>query len=135
VARPSTYRFIMQKAAAIRTVSWISRSVAPVARAWAIRSAVTSLPLRCTAAAIASSAFSLAGTEAWSASARTCSTSAIPPGSWAAAVAEWEAVQYRHSFSADTCAAISSRSPRVRVLGPRSSTSASSLIGRPVSGR
>jgi hypothetical protein len=50
-------------------------------------------------------------------------------------VAECEAVQYRHSFSADTYAAISSRSPRVRVLGPRSSTSASSLIGRPVSGR
>ena len=135
MASPSTYRFIMQKAAAIRTVSWISRSVAPVARAWATRSAVTSRPLRCTAAAIASSAFSLADTGAWSASARTCSTSAIPPGSWAAAVAECEAVQYRHSFSADTCAAISSRSPRVRVLGPRSSTSASSLMGRPVSGR
>jgi hypothetical protein len=50
-------------------------------------------------------------------------------------VAECEAVQYRHSFSADTYAAISSRSPRVRVLGPRSSTSANSLIGRPVSGR
>jgi hypothetical protein len=125
----------MQKAAAIRTVSWTSRSLAPAARAWATSSAVTSRPLRWTAAAIASRALSLAETGAWPASARTCSTSAIPPGSWAAAVAECEAVQYRHSFSADTCAAISSRSPRVSVLGPRSSTSASSLIGRPVSGR
>jgi hypothetical protein len=125
----------MAKAAAIRTVSCISRSVAPAVRAWATRSAVTSRPLRWTAAAIASRALSLADTGAWPASARTCSTTAMPPGSWAAAVAECDAVQYRHSFSADTCTAISSRSPRVRVLGPRSSTSVSSPIGRAVSGR
>jgi hypothetical protein len=125
----------MQKAAAIRTVSWSSRSVAPAVRASATSSVVTSRPLRWTAAAIASRAFTLADTGAWSASARTCSTSAMPPGSWAAAVAECDAVQYRHSFSADTCAAISSRSPRVRVLGPRSSTSTSPLIGCAVSGR
>ena len=59
----------------------------------------------------------------------------MPSGSWAAADAACDAEQYRHPFSADTYAAISSRSPRVSVLGPRSSTSASSLIGRPVSGR
>src|SRR5580704_15111239 len=59
----------------------------------------------------------------------------MPPGSWAAAVAECDDEQYWQSFSADTYAAISSRSPRVRVLGPRSSTSANSLSGRPVSGR
>ncbi len=125
----------MQKVAAIRTVSWISRSVAPAARASAICSVVTLSPLCCTAAAIASKVFSLADTGALPASARTCSTSAMPPGSWAAADAECEDEQYRQSFSADTYAAISSRSPRVRVLGPRSSTSASSLSGRPVSGR
>src|SRR5271169_5591163 len=125
----------MQKVAAIRTVSWISRSVAPAARASAICSVVTLSPLCWTAAAIANKVFSLADTGALLASARTCSTSAMPPGSWAAADAECDDEQYRQSFSADTYAAISSRSPRVSVPGPRSSTSASSLSGRPVSGR
>src|SRR5208283_6192737 len=125
----------MQKTAAISTVSWISRSVAPAARASATCSAVTLSPLCCTAAAIASNVFSLADTGAVSASARTCSTSAMPPGNWAAADAECDDEQYRQPFSADTYAAISSRSPLVRVLGPRSSTSDSSLSGRPVSGR
>ena len=36
------------------------------------------------------------------ASARTCSTSSMPPGNWAAAQAECDDAQYRQSFSADT---------------------------------
>src|SRR5262245_61099698 len=59
----------------------------------------------------------------------------MPPGSWAAAQAECEDEQYRQSLSADTWAAISSRSPLARGPGPRSSTSVSSLSGRAVSGR
>jgi hypothetical protein len=50
----------------------------------------------------ASKVFSLAGTGALLASERTWSTSAMPPGSWAAAHAECNAEQYRHSFSVDT---------------------------------
>ena len=92
----------MQNAAAIKTVSWISTSVAPAARAPATCSAVTACPLCATAEAIVSKAFSLADTGAPAGSARTCSTSAIPPGSWAAAQAACEDVQYRQSFSADT---------------------------------
>ncbi len=44
----------------------------------------------------------LAGTGAVPGSERTWSTSGMPPGSWAAAQAECDATQYRHSFSADT---------------------------------
>jgi len=102
VASPSTYRLNMQNTAAISTVSWISRSVAPAARAWATSSAVTWSPPCCTAAAIASKLFSWARTGALLASERTCSTTAMPPGSWAAAHAACDAEQYRHSFSADT---------------------------------
>jgi hypothetical protein len=50
----------MLKAAAIRTVSWISRSVAPSARARAMCSSRTLRPLSCTRPAIASSALSFA---------------------------------------------------------------------------
>jgi hypothetical protein len=71
-------------------------------RVRATRLAVTSCPLRRAAAAIASKAFSLAGTGALLASERTCSTTAMPPGSWAAAHAACDAEQYRHSFSTDT---------------------------------
>jgi AhpD family alkylhydroperoxidase len=93
VARPSTYRLNMQNAAAIRTVSWISRSVAPAARAVAISSACASLPPRCTAAAMRSRAASFGVTGAVARSARTSSTSAIPSGNCAAANAACEAVQ------------------------------------------
>ena len=59
MASPSTYRLNMQNTAAIGTVSWISRSVASAALAWATSSAVTLSPLCCTAAAIASKVFNL----------------------------------------------------------------------------
>jgi hypothetical protein len=81
VASPSTYRLNMQNMAAISTVSWISRSVAPAARAAATSCAVTASPLRVTAAAISSRAFSFADTGARPMSARTCSTSGMPPAS------------------------------------------------------
>ena len=56
VASPSTYRLNMQNAAAIKTVSWISMSVVPAARASATCSAVTASPLRATAEAAARAA-------------------------------------------------------------------------------
>lgn len=55
-ASPSTYRLNMQNAAATKTVSWMSSSPAPAARAASTSLALTSLPERCTFPAIASSA-------------------------------------------------------------------------------
>jgi hypothetical protein len=72
------------------------------ARAAATFCARTSSPLRRTAEAIPSRAFSFSDTGALAASARTCSTSAMPPGNWAAAQAECEDVQYWQLFSPDT---------------------------------
>src|SRR5580693_572024 len=53
----------MQNAAAIRTVSWISLSVAPCCRARRMSSLVTCLPPICTFPAIANSVFSLPDIE------------------------------------------------------------------------
>ena len=83
----------MQNAAAISTVSWISTSVAPAARAFATASAVTIRPLTCTRPAILSSARILPETGAVPASASVCRTAAAPPGSCAAAVALCELAQ------------------------------------------
>jgi hypothetical protein len=58
----------------------------------------------------------------------------MPSGSCAATNSACDDAQNWHSFSDETYAAISSRSPLVRVLGPRSSTSASSVSGRAVAG-
>src|SRR5919197_2691598 len=125
----------MQNAAAMSTASWISTSEAPSALAAATSPAVTARPSRRTAAAMRSSALSLGETGALSGSARTWSTSAMPSGSCAAAWAECDEAQNWQALRVETYAAISSRSPRVSVCGPRSSTSASSDRGRPVSGR
>jgi hypothetical protein len=59
----------------------------------------------------------------------------MPSSSWTAANAECDAQQNSHSLSPDTWAAISSRSPRDNVEGPRNNTSASSFNGFAVSGR
>ena len=59
----------------------------------------------------------------------------MPGSSCAAANAECESRQNAHSLSADTCAAISSRSPRDNEFGARSNASASACSGPPVSGR
>ena len=58
VASPSTYRLYIENAAAMSTVSWMSRSVAPCSRAASISSFVTLLPSIWTCSAIASNAFS-----------------------------------------------------------------------------
>ena len=92
----------MQNAAAIRTVSWISSSVAPWPRAPSTSSVVTLRPLSATAPAIRSSEASFGVIGAWSGSACTCSTSGMPWSSCAAANAACESAQNSHSFRLET---------------------------------
>jgi hypothetical protein len=103
VPSPSTYRLNMQKVAAISTVSWISRSVAPAPRARATAASETSLPSTRTSEAISSSARIFPDTGASPAgppsAASTCSA---PPGSSAAALAPCDPAQYSHSLPRDT---------------------------------
>lgn len=104
-------------------------------RAASINSGVTACPVRRTAAAIRSNARSFGDTGALSGSAQTWSTRRMPASNCAAANAEWELRQNVQSLSAETYAAISSRSPRDREPGATSNASTSASIGPAVSGR
>ncbi|GHB32862.1 hypothetical protein GCM10010346_65140 [Streptomyces chryseus] len=111
----------MQKAAAISTVSWMSLSSAPSARAAATASSDTGRACCLASAAIRSRARSRGVTGALS-PAHTALTVSRPPSSWAAAAAPCVSAQKGMLFRWETYAAISSRSPRLREAGSRSST-------------
>ena len=77
----------------------------------------------------------LADTGASSIPPHAASTTARPPSMVSAAAAAWLPVQKRHSLPFETTAAISSRSPTVSVLGPRSRPAPAGSSGAAVSGR